>query len=294
VARLAAHPEIVAPDERSDEDSGRPSRHPLRRRWLVVGVILLAILAVALRPWDTSGAAPITKGDVDQSIQKAIDAERKAQLAKPADAAAAHQAIRPSLVHITTERAAPDGGSDTAGTSGTEVGSGAGVVINANGTVLTALHVVSGATKITTRFADGTEAASRIANQQPATDIAVLTVDRLPEVVVPAVLGGGARVGDPVFAVGHPLGLADSLSAGVVSALGRSIRVDVGSTLNDLIQFDAAVNPGSSGGPLLNRGGQVIGIVTALANPSKQAFFVGIGFAVPIATAGGVAGSPSQ
>lgn len=284
MARIAAHPEIVAPDETNDEDPQRATRHLLRRRWLVVGVILFAVL-VALKAWDSSGPALITKGDVDQSIQRAIQAERKAELAAPPDAAAAHKAIQPSLVYITTERA---------GTAGREVGTGAGVIIKADGTVLTALHVVIGATKITTRFADGTEASSKIADQQPASDIAVLTVDRLPEVVVPAVLGGGARVGDTVFAVGHPLGLADSLSAGVVSALGRSVRVDVGGTLNDLIQFDAAVNPGNSGGPLLDRGGQVIGIVTGLANPSKQSFFVGIGFAVPIATAGAVAGSPPQ
>jgi S1-C subfamily serine protease len=286
VVWIAAHPEVVAPDETSDEDSQRPTRHLLHRGWLVVGVIVFAVVAaVALGAWERSGPAPITRADVDQSIQRAINAERKAQLAAPADARAAHEAIQPSLVYITTERA---------GTAGRELGTGAGVVIKADGTVLTALHVVSGATKITTRFADGTEASSTIADQQPASDIAVLRVDRLPEVVVPAVLGGGARVGDPVFAVGHPLGLADSLSAGVVSALGRSVRLDVGGTLHDLIQFDAAVNPGSSGGPLLDRAGQVIGIVTGLANPSKQAFFVGIGFAVPIATAGGVAGSPSQ
>jgi len=286
VGPIAAHPEIVATDVTGDEVSQRATRHLPRRRWLVVGVILFVVVAaVALRAWGSSGPAPITRGDVDQSIQSAIDAARKAQLAAPPDAAAAHQAIRPSLVAITTERA---------GTSGREVGTGAGVVIRANGMVLTALHVVSGATKITTRFVDGTQASARIADQQPASDIAVLTVDRLPQVVVPAVLGGGARVGDPVFAVGHPLGLADSLSAGVISALGRSVRVDVRATLNDLIQFDAAVNPGNSGGPLLNRGGQVIGIVTGLANPSRQGFFVGIGFAVPIATAGGVAGSPSQ
>ncbi|MEP7194425.1 MAG: trypsin-like peptidase domain-containing protein [Actinomycetota bacterium] len=289
MARLAEHPEIVAPDQTSDEDPEHLTRRPVRSRWIVVGVILFAVAAaLALRAWDSSGPAPITKGEVDQSIKGAIDAERKARLAAPADATVAHQVIRPSLVYITTERAVAGGTSDT------EVASGAGVIINADGTVLTALHVVSGATKITTRFADGTEAGSTIASRQPASDIAVLKVDRLPEVVVPAVLGGGARVGDPVFAVGHPLGLADSLSAGVVSALGRSVRADVGATLHDLIQFDAAVNPGSSGGPLLNRGGQVIGIVTGLANPSKQAFFVGIGFAVPIATAGGVAGSPSQ
>ena len=107
-------------------------------------------------------------------------------------------------------------------------------------------------------------------------------------------MGGAPQVGDDVFAVGNPLGLQDSLTAGVVSATDRSVRAQDGRTLHDLIQFDAAVNPGNSGGPLLNRDGQVVGIVTGLANPSKQAYFVGIGFAVPIATAGGVAGGPQQ
>ena len=112
---------------------------------------------------------------------------------------------------------------------------------------------------------------------------------------MPAVLGGGPQVGDEVFALGHPLGLTDSLTAGGGRpALDRSVRVGAGRTLEGLIQFDAAVNPGNSGGPLLNRDGQVVGIVTGLANPSEQSFFVGIGFAVPIATAGGVAGSPPQ
>ena len=134
---------------------------------------------------------------------------------------------------------------------------------------------------------------ARVEDQDLATDIAVLTPDRLPQVVVPAVLGGGAQVGDAVFALGHPLGLNGSLSAGVVSALDRTVQVSSDRTLKDLIQFDAAVNPGNSGGPLLNKAGQVVGIVTGLANPSEQNFFVGIGFAVPIATAGGVAGSPT-
>jgi S1-C subfamily serine protease len=286
MVRIAATPEIVTPAETGNGNSGRPLRRHPQRRWFVVGLILLAVVAaVALRAWDGSGTAPVTKATIDQSIRKAIEAQRTADLAAPPDAAAAYQAIQPSLVLITTEQADAAGGG---------VASGAGVIVNADGTVLTALHVVRGATKITTRFADGTMADSRIADQQPSSDIAVLKVDRLPELVVPAVLGGGAGVGDPVFAVGHPFGLASSLSAGVVSALGRSVPLPAGGTLDDLIQFDAAVNPGNSGGPLLNPGGQVIGIVTGLANPSRQALFVGIGFAVPIATAGGVANSPSQ
>jgi S1-C subfamily serine protease len=101
-------------------------------------------------------------------------------------------------------------------------------------------------------------------------------------------------VGDEVFAVGHPLGLVGSLSAGVVSGLNRSFPLANGRTLGGMIQFDAAVNPGNSGGPLLNRNGQVIGIVTGLANPGGDDEFIGIGFAVPIATAGGAAGAPAR
>ena len=111
---------------------------------------------------------------------------------------------------------------------------------------------------------------------------------------MPAVLGGGVQVGDEAYAVGHPLGYVDSLTSGVISGLDRSAKANDGKTLRGLIQFDAAVNPGNSGGPLLNRGGQVIGIVTALANPSRNGYFIGIGFAVPIGTAGGAANAPSE
>jgi len=122
----------------------------------------------------------------------------------------------------------------------------------------------------------------------------VLKPAQLPGIVVPAVLGGGVQIGDDVYATGHPFGFADSLSAGVVSGLDRTVPIAEGQTLKGLIQFDAAVNPGNSGGPLLNRAGQVVGIVTALANPADEKFFVGLGFAVPIATAGGAAGAPQQ
>ena len=143
------------------------------------------------------------------------------------------------------------------------------------------------------RFADGTRAQAAGHHAAAArTTSRCSRVDRLPEVVVPAVLGGGAQVGQPVVAVGHPFGLTRTLTTGVVSALDRSVRLDGGRELDGLIQFDAAVNPGNSGGPLLNEAGQVIGIVTGLANPADQAFFVGIGFAVPIATAGGAADAP--
>jgi S1-C subfamily serine protease len=228
---------------------------------------------------------PVTKADVNAAVDRAItDAQEKARQAPP-DAATAYQTALPSIVTIATDRRR-DGG--------TERGTGAGVVISRDGTVLTALHVVEDASSIRVRFSDGTQSSAEVKDQQPDSDIAVLTPERLPQVVVPAILGGGAQVGDAVFALGHPLGLSDSLSAGVVSALDRTIRVSGDQTLEGLIQFDAAVNPGNSGGPLLNRDGQVVGIVTGLANPSEQNFFVGIAFAVPIATAGGAAGAPPQ
>jgi S1-C subfamily serine protease len=171
---------------------------------------------------------------------------------------------------------------------------GTGIIVNKAGAVLTARHVVAGASVIHVTFADGTEAVAQIVSAQPDNDIAVLVADRSPGVIVPAVLGstGGLQVGDEAFAVGHPFGLVDSLTAGVISGLDRTMPAADGSTLKGLIQFDAAVNPGSSGGPLLNRDGQVIGIVTALANPSEQGVFIGIGFAVPIGTASGAAGGP--
>jgi S1-C subfamily serine protease len=101
------------------------------------------------------------------------------------------------------------------------------------------------------------------------------------------------RVGDEAYVVGNPLGLFGSMSAGVISGFERSFKLeDSEQRLEGLIQFDAAANPGNSGGPLLNRYGQVVGIVTALANPTEQDVFIGIGFAVPITTAGGAAGLP--
>jgi S1-C subfamily serine protease len=171
---------------------------------------------------------------------------------------------------------------------------GGGVVVSNTGEILTALHVVEGATSIKVSFSDGTTSTATIQTSDATHDIASLIPQRPPAVIVPAVLGGGVRIGDDVFAVGHPLGLVDTLTAGVVSGLDRTFKGPRGRTLSGLIQFDAAVNPGNSGGPLVNRQGQVVGIVTGIANPAGVDEFAGISFAVPIATAGGAAGAPSK
>ncbi|HST84905.1 MAG TPA: trypsin-like peptidase domain-containing protein [Kineosporiaceae bacterium] len=279
---------IDEPGETALVPQSRPSWRKSKFLWAVVPAVVLIVL---IWQFTGSGPAPLTQTDVDRAVQSGIEKAQEDALNTPPDAATAYRRILPSLVTIvTTSTSTKTGSSDTAG----KTSLGAGVIINAQGAVLTALHVVAGGGKIEVQFADGTRANAKVEKQQPETDIAVLGVDKLPQVTVPAVMGGGAQVGDAVFPVGNPLGLRGTLTAGVVSALDRTIRAENGRTLKDLIQFDAAVNPGNSGGPLLDRSGHVIGIVTALANPSGQSYFVGIGFAVPIATAGGAAGGPSK
>jgi S1-C subfamily serine protease len=245
-------------------------------------VLVVAALAISYALTRPAPPAALTRADVAADVQAGVERRAEQDAARPADGTVAHAAIEPSLVLITTQR------------GGGRVATGAGVVVNTDGMVLTALHVVDGARSITISFSDGTSAEADTTERTPASDIAVLRPHRLPDTVVPAVLGGGVQVGMPVFAVGHPLGLTDSLSAGVVSALDRTVTVEGTRRLEHLIHFDAAVNPGNSGGPLLDKAGQVVGIVTGLANPTDQSLFVGIGFAVPIATAAGAAGSPPR
>jgi S1-C subfamily serine protease len=207
----------------------------------------------------------------------------------PAISSLVYQAILPSLVLIQTESENDNGENG--------FGVGAGVIINSQAAILTALHVVKDAEKIMVQFSDGTESPAVVVVEAPEMDIAVLAPAIPPEAFVPATIGsvGAMSIGDEVFAVGHPLGLAGSMSAGVVSGFERTFKPsDGGPALDGLIQFDAAVNPGNSGGPLLNRYGQVVGIVTGLINPTKQNVFIGIGFAVPIGAAAGAAGGPRQ
>ena len=229
---------------------------------------------------------PLTQDEVDARVGQALASVTPA----PAFSELVYQAVRPSVVLVQIERPGPDGESST------EQGVGSGVVINLAGDMLTSLHVVADATSVTVTFADGTRSPAQVAARDEKNDIAVLRAATLPAEIVPATLGdpNGVREGSEAFAVGSPFGLADSLSAGVISGLDRSFQLEEsGVVLHGLIQIDAAVNPGNSGGPLLDRDGHVIGIVTALLNPTKDDVFAGIGLAVPITAAGGAAGMPA-
>lgn len=247
----------------------------------------MVLVCVALLAVDLGGtSSPTTSAaDVNGIVDRKVDEAITALQAQPPASVAVYELIRAPLVIIESEGQ---------GGRGNASGLGSGVIINAQGDILTSLHVVQNSVSIRVSFWDGTDSPASLKSSDPDHDIAVLSPATLPEVVVPAVLGGGAQVGDEAFAVGHPLGLAGSLSAGVISGLDRSFPLANGRTMSGMIQFDAAVNPGNSGGPLLNRNGQVIGIVTGLANHEGDDHFIGIGFAVPIGTAGGAAGAPAR
>jgi len=175
---------------------------------------------------------------------------------------------------------------------GTAIGSG--VVIIDKGIILTSLHVVASADRVSVVFDDGTESEATIVVRQPERDIAVLWATSLPDNLVAATMRSTQDLvpGDQVIAVGFPFGIGPSVSAGVISGLRRQHRSISGDhMIEGLIQFDAAVNPGSSGGPLVTAGGEVVGIVSSILNPSNSNVFVGIGFAVPIENAASVAGT---
>jgi S1-C subfamily serine protease len=276
-------------DEAAPTGTTRPARiqrvRSVARRLAPFGVgIAVTLIALALYGAAFPGPRPLTSKDVNDSIAKALASVTP----PPAFSEQVYAAIQPSLVLIQTRP-------DQAASQAPEGTLGTGVVVDQAGDVLTALHVVAGSSSIQLTFADGTTSPAEIVARQPDHDIAVLQAAQLPQQIVPAVLGNpnAVQIGDDAYAVGNPFGLAGSISAGVVSGLDRSFRLEeTGQTLRGLIQIDAAVNPGNYGGPLLNRQGQVVGIVTALVNPTDQKVFIGIGLAVPIDVAGGAAGLP--
>jgi S1-C subfamily serine protease len=277
------------------EPPHRPPTLPRRAAPFLAGaasVVLVGAVVFALQPPEPR----ITDEDVTNAIASAL----ASQTPGPANSELVYEAVRASLVLIQTGAAATEGNGPQPSASpghqrGEGGGSGSGVIIDQRGQILTALHVVAGADEISVTFADATTTGAVVVASDPSLDIAVLQVESLSPNVAPAILGnpGALRIGSEAYVVGNPFGLYGTLTVGVVSGLERTfVDPETDERYEGLIQVDAAVNPGSSGGPLLDRAGHVVGIVTALLNPTGDDVFVGIGLAVPITLAGGAAGAP--
>ena len=246
--------------------------------------VLAALLALFLYNFLFPGARPLTQNDVNAAISSALASATP----RPAFSTIVYQIIQPSLVWIEAKGEGGEGSSD-------DTSLGTGVIYNQDGNILTSLHIVENSSVINLTFADGTHSRAVVMESQPEKDIAVLQAETLPQQFLPATLGnaGALQVGDEAYVVGNPFGLYSSMSAGVISGFDRTFEPPgSGRVIEGLIQVDAAVNPGNSGGPLLNRYGHVVGIVTGIINPTNDSFFIGIGFAVPIDVAAGGGGSP--
>ncbi|HKW80216.1 MAG TPA: trypsin-like peptidase domain-containing protein [Casimicrobiaceae bacterium] len=258
---------------------GFAARH---ERMLAFAAVLAAVAALfaytALKP----APRQIAQRDVDAAVLHTLDSN-----VLPSRAAKAYEIVQRSVVRVRQLEHDNDEEGDKIR------GVGSGVVIVDRGIILTNLHVVAGAERVQVVFFDGTESDADVIGLQPENDLAVLQARTIPDDLAPATLRStkDLAVGDDVIAVGFPFGIGPSASAGIVSGLKREHRSREGKRLlTNLIQFDAAANPGNSGGPLATMDGEVVGIVTAILNPGDQGVFIGIGFAVPIENAAAAAG----
>ena len=268
------------------------------RRWerplLILTGGLVVLLIVLLHGTVQSGPPAFTQRDIDLAVLHTLENRPRG----PSAESEAYQVIAPSVVRV--ERIGPDHDSNGEEREGNEEwrgdvdGLGTGVVVVEDGTILTNLHVVAGVNRLQVVFADGTESPADLVSVRPDQDLAVIRAHVLPDDLIPATLRStqDLRMGDRVVAVGFPFAIGPSLTSGIVSGLAREYRNPEGErVLSNLIQFDAAANPGNSGGPLVTEDGHVVGIVTAILNPNNQRVFVGIGFAVPIESAMEAVGS---
>jgi S1-C subfamily serine protease len=317
----ATAPVTSAPRTRRGALSAWFGRH--RGAWLFFSGLLLALSVSALVQWWLRPPPPapqLSQDDIDAAVLNTWD-----QKPLPSRQAKAAEIVRPSVVRVqgyvdadpkaearakARRGGKPGSGADESPGMAEDVdatedkalrpgerrfGVGSGVVILDNGMILTNLHVVAGAKRLAVTFYDGMVSDADVVAYQPDNDLAVIKARKIPDDLAAATLGSSAqlRPGDEVVAVGFPFGIGPSTSAGVVSGLNRSFRSHDGKRkIGRLIQFDAAANPGNSGGPLVTMDGSVVGIVTAILNPTEARTFIGIGFAATIESAGAALGIP--
>jgi S1-C subfamily serine protease len=268
-----------------------------RSALFIAGTLCAGLLALGF--WKMQPAPhELLQEDIDAAVLYTL--EKKTL---PSRAAQAAESVRESVVRVRgfsddgkNPKESKDSKDSLDPKDGDMRGSiGSGVVIVDQGIILTNLHVVAGAKRLSVTFFDGMESEAVLVGAQPENDLAVIRAKTIPDDLPAATLGSSLRLkpGDGVVAVGFPFGIGPSVSAGVVSGLNREFRSPEGQRLlTNLIQFDAAVNPGNSGGPLVTMDGEVVGIVTAILNPTEARTFIGIGFAATIESAGSAVGIP--
>lgn len=279
---------VVESPRRAWRDRYKRHERPL----LFAAGAVLATALVSLHAALIPEPREITQDDIDKAVAHALETKPV-----PSPAVKAYQAVRSSIVRVHALGSAGDPLEvDDYGSGAGFAASGSGVVIIDRGVILTSLHVVEGASRLRVQFEDGLVSDAAIVSRHPDNDLAVLQAAKIPDDLRAATLRSTRHLveGEHVTAVGFPFGIGPSVSHGVISGLKREYRAPDGKrSLSNLIQFDAAANPGSSGGPLVNAGGEVVGIITAILSTSeKGGSFSGIGFAVPIETAAGAAGLP--
>lgn len=271
----------ITPPPPSPDRPRRRLRPPSAQQLQWAAMAMLALLLAALWRAQPVPAPRITQKAIDAAVLHTLETQ-----SLPSAAARAAEAVAPSVVRVM-------GYARTRKGTEVERSVGTGVVIVDKGVILTNLHVVRGAERVSVTFADGTESGASVTGAQPENDLAVLQAHKLPDDLQAAPLRStqNLRAGDGVVVIGFPFGIGPSASAGVVSGLERTFESpEGGQELSNLIQFDAAANPGNSGGPLVTLDGEVVGIVTAILNPTPARTFIGIGFAVPIENAAQAAG----
>ncbi|MCX7891457.1 MAG: trypsin-like peptidase domain-containing protein [Burkholderiales bacterium] len=281
-AAAAQTPE-AAPAPRKPRSRWRRLARRYRSPLLVALGAALALAGAHFLGAPGSPAQRITQDDIDAAVRHTLEKEPL-----PHPSVRAFEKVRGSVVRVRGIADGPIG-------EELEQSVGTGVVIIDNGTILTNLHVAAASERLKVVFADGLESDAYVVGLQPEHDLAVIRARTIPDDLHAATMRStqGLQPGDHVTAVGFPFGIGPSASAGVISGLKRDFRSPEGQkVLSNLIQFDAAANPGNSGGPLVTAEGEVIGIVTAILNPTEQRVFIGIGFAVPIENAAAGAGLP--
>jgi putative serine protease PepD len=277
---LGSQPPGGAPPP-SRRDAGGP-----RRRAIALLVVLTAILgggAGAGLVLLTGAGDSTTTTTVTQATSAAAE---RSSASGALNASALYANTAAGVVDITSRgiTSSAGGGSPFGGSGQSATATGTGFVVDGQGHIVTAAHVVEGASSISVKFQNGTTRTAKVLGTDEATDVAVLSVDASGLTLHPLALGSSASlgIGDQVAAIGDPFTYQRSLSTGVVSGLDRTISAPNGFTVAHAIQTDAALNPGNSGGPVLDAGGQVIGIVDQIATNGSSQTSSGVGFAVPI------------